>query len=275
MTKKEELEDKAKRAILEKALFRWENAAVISLAMLLSVFDGLFNMVPYVPWWAWAIGGTVGAGALIYSSLTDPTITATAVSEMLRSDFRPERLKDKNLQQKIVEALSYHARLTQVIKERGDDSMIGDELKQVADKMDEWIEELYGLAQRLDRYRRESQMFGRNKQRALNRLKEMEQRFNMEGNPKVREDLQANINSLHYQIKTLEEIEDTMQRAELMLDNKLTAMGTIYLQSTLAGAKEIDSSRAKRLRQEIGEEVMEMDDILVTMDEIYATSGEF
>ncbi|MCB0037120.1 MAG: hypothetical protein KDE51_23980, partial [Anaerolineales bacterium] len=60
-----------------------------------------------------------------------------------------------------------------------------------------------------------------------------------------------------------------------MLDNKLTAMGTIYLQSTLAGAKEIDSSRAKRLQQEISDEVLEMDDILVTMDEIYTSSGEF
>lgn len=275
MNKKEELESKAKQAIWEKAIFRWENAAVISMTMLLSVFDGLFDLIPYIPWWAWTIGGTLGAGALIYSTLTDPNIAATAVAEMLREDFRPERLKDKKLQQRIYEALSYHARLNQVIQERGQDSMIGDELQQVADKMDEWIEEIYGLAQRLDRYRRENQVFGRNRQRALVKLKEMEQRLNMEANPRVREDLQANIEALRYQIKTLEEIEDTMQRAELMLDNKLTAMGTIYLQSTLAGAKEIDSSRAKRLRQEISDEVVEMDDILVTMDEIYASSGEF
>ncbi|MCB0036902.1 MAG: hypothetical protein KDE51_22880, partial [Anaerolineales bacterium] len=170
MSKKEALESKAKQAIWEKAVFRWENAAVISMTMLLSVFDGLFDLIPYVPWWAWTIGGTLGAGALIYSTLTDPNIAATAVAEMLREDFRPERLKDKKLQQKIYEALSYHNRLNQVIQERGEDSMIGDELQQVADKMDEWIEELYGLAQRLDRYRRENQMFGRNQQRALVKL---------------------------------------------------------------------------------------------------------
>lgn len=275
MSKQEELEEKAKQAIWEKALFRWENAALISMTMLLSVFDGLFNIIPYVPSWAWLVGGTLGTGALIYSTMTDPKIASAAVADMLRDDFRPERLKDKRLQQKVHEALSYHARLTQAIGRRDEGSMIGDELQQVADKMDQWIEEIYGLAQRLDQYRAQGQLFGRNKQRAQTRMDELRQRLKMEGNPRVREDLEANIQSLEYQLKTLGEIRDTMERAELMLDNKLTAMGTIYLQSTLADVKTIDSGRAQRLRQEISEEVQEMDDILITMDEVYASSSEF
>lgn len=275
MSKREELEDKAKRAILEKAIYRWENAAVISLTLLLSVFDGLFNVIPFIPWWGWSIGGIAGTAALFYSSLTDPQTAATAVAEMLRDDFRPERLRDKALQRKINEALSYHARLEQTIQERGEDSMVGDELRQVLDRMDEWIEEVYGLAQRIDRYRQENAMFNQNRQRATTRLSELQQRLKMEGSPAVRQELENNVEALQYQLKTLNAIEDTMQRAELMLDNKLTAMGTIYLQSTLAGVKDIDSGRAKRLQQEIADEVQEMDDILVTMDEVYATSGQF
>lgn len=275
MSKREEIEDKAQRAILEKALFRWENAALISMTLLLSAFDGLFDIVPYVPWWGWMIGGTLGTAALVYSSLNDPQAASEAVQEMLQQDFRPERLKDKRLQKKIYEALSYHERLSKTIEERGSDSMIGDELGLILTKMDEWIEEIYGLAKRLDRYQKDREIFGRNHGRVQKRLANLENRLRMESNQKVREELETSIESLRYQIQTLDAIENTMERAELMLDNKLTSMGTIYLQSTLAGAKEIDSGRAQRLRHEIADEVQEMDDILVTMDEIYAQKMEF
>jgi hypothetical protein len=41
----------------------------------------------------------------------------------------------------------------------------------------------------------------------------------------------------------------------------------------LVGAKDIDSGRAKRLRQEISEEVQELENILVAMDDVYASGG--
>jgi hypothetical protein len=41
----------------------------------------------------------------------------------------------------------------------------------------------------------------------------------------------------------------------------------------LAGAKDIDSSRARRLRHEIAEEVTELNDMLVAMDEVYQAEG--
>ena len=272
MSKREEIEEKAKRAILEKSLYRWENAAVISITLLLSVFDGLFDMIPFIPWWGWLVGGALGGGALFYSSLTDPQTAAQAVSEMLRDDFRPERLRDKKLQAKVDEALNYHTRIAQTIQERGTESMIGGELSQVLTRMDEWIEEVYGLAQRIDRYRYDNATLAGNRQRAQTRLNELRGRLKGEANTAVRAELEKNIEGLQYQLKTLNAIEETMQRAELMLDNKLTAMGTIYLQSTLAGVKEIDSGRAKRLQEDIASEVQEMDDILVTMDEVYATN---
>jgi hypothetical protein len=64
-----------------------------------------------------------------------------------------------------------------------------------------------------------------------------------------------------------------MERAELQLETTLSSLGTIYSQTMLVGAKDIDSGRAKRLRQEISEEVQELDNILVAMDEVYASGG--
>ena len=280
MSKRQELEERAKKAILEKSLYRWENAAVISVFSLLAtaewfvqtISNGVNSITP-IPPWGWLVFGALATGALFYSSLTDPATASQAVAEMLRDEFRPQKLKDKRLQAKINEALSYHQRIAEAIEARGEGSLIGDELRQVLERMDEWIEELYGLAQRVDQYRQDSSALGANRNRATTRLAELQQRLKGEGNPKVREELQKNIESLQYQLQTLNAIDETMQRAELLLDNKLTAMGTIYLQSTLAGVKEIDSGRAKRLQQEIANEVQEMDDILITMDEVYASSG--
>jgi hypothetical protein len=55
------------------------------------------------------------------------------------------------------------------------------------------------------------------------------------------------------------------------LENTLSALGTIYSQTMLIGARDIDSGRARRLRQEIVEEVEDLGDILAAMEEVYAT----
>ena len=47
-------------------------------------------------------------------------------------------------------------------------------------------------------------------------------------------------------------------------------LGTIYSQTMLVDVKDIDSGRAKRLRQEISEEVNELQDLILAMDEVYA-----
>jgi hypothetical protein len=79
--------------------------------------------------------------------------------------------------------------------------------------------------------------------------------------------------NLQRQHNTILQLENTMERAQLQLETTLSSLGTIYSQTMLVGAKDIDSGRAKRLRQEISEEVQELDNILVAMDEVYASSG--
>lgn len=64
-----------------------------------------------------------------------------------------------------------------------------------------------------------------------------------------------------------------MQRAELQLESTLSALGTVYSQTLLVGAKDIDSSRAKRLREDIADQVVSLEDLLTSMDEVYADSA--
>ncbi len=264
---KESLEQRAQRAILQYAFFRPESATLIALTILLAFFAPQY--IEFLPWWAWLLGGLAGEAALVFSSLTDADAHRRVVAQMLKDEFHPERLRDSWLQQQVQSAFDYRSRITAAIRERRD-SVLKDHLADTASQLDEWLEEVYGLAQRLDRYKRERDLHLTNRERAERRLRELQKQLEHEETPAVRREIEYNIDSLQRQLEAIVQLEAAMERARLRLENTITAMGTIYTQTMLVGAKDIDSGRAKRLRQEIGEEVNELGDVLSAMDEVYA-----
>jgi hypothetical protein len=265
--KRSSLESRAQRAILQYAFFRPESAIVIALTILLSFFAPQY--IGILPWWTWLAGGVAGEAALVYSSLTDAEAHRRIVARMLKDEFRPERLRDPWLRKQVQDAFDYRGRITAAIRERRD-SVLKDHLADTASQLDEWLEEVYGLAQRLDRYVHERDLHLGNRQRGMARLQELERQLEGEASPAVRRDIEYNLDSLRRQIEAINQLENAMERARLRLESTITAMGTIYTQTMLVGAKDIDSGRAKRLRQEIGEEVNELGDVLTAMDEVYA-----
>lgn len=274
------LEERAQRAILQYAFFRPESAVVLAITLLLTALAAMAGLESvqfpaaletlffYLPWFVWLGGGLVGEGALVYSSLTDPEAHRRVVAAMLRDEFEPERLQNPWLQQQVSEAFDYRSRITAAIRERRD-SVLKDHLADTAGQLDEWLEEVYGLAQRLDRFQVERELHARNRERAQERLKQLEERLPRETAPSVRKEMELNIDSLRRQLQTIGELENAMERARLRLENTLTSMSTIYTQTMLVGAKDIDSGRARRLRQEITDEVQELSDVLSAMDEVY------
>lgn len=275
------LEERAQQAILQYAFFRPESAVVLAVTLLLAALAGmaglesvdfpafLETLFSYLPWFVWLGGGLLGEAALVYSSLTDPEAHRRVVAAMLADEFEPERLHNPWLQQQVSEAFDYRSRITAAIRERRA-SVLKEHLIDTAGQLDEWLEEVYGLAQRLDRYQEERDLHARNRERAQERLAQLQNRLDRETNDAVRQDIENNIESLRRQLRTIEELENAMERARLRLENTLTAMGTIYTQTMLVGAKDIDSGRARRLRQDITDEVQELSDVLSAMDEVYA-----
>jgi chromosome segregation ATPase len=146
--------------------------------------------------------------------------------------------------------------------------VLKNELLATASQIEEWIENMYDLAKRIDRYQAEHQILERDRKKAETRKSQLEQQLRQEDNPAVKQQIQTTLESLQRQLDTLNSLDDTIQRAYLQLENSLTNLGTIYSQTMLVEAKDIDSSRARRLRHEIGEEVNQLHDILVTMDDI-------
>ena len=107
----------------------------------------------------------------------------------------------------------------------------------------------------------------------MERLQQLQAQLRTEDSPAVKTDIEVNISSKRRQLETIDQLDNAMEQARLRLENTLTAMSTIHAQMTLLGAKDIDSGRAQRLRQDIAEEVNELTDILAAMDEVYTTNG--
>lgn len=265
------LKQRAQRAMLQHAFLRWESAVVISLTLLLTVFGS--NLIASVPSWVWLLSGIIAEAALVYSSYTDPETGRKVVAEMLRDEFQPERLHDKGLQQKVEEALDYRSRIESAIRDRRD-SVLKDNLTRTAEQIDDWLENIYSLALRLDRYRSEREVLERDRRRGIERIRQLEQKSREEEDEKVKQQIEVTVEGLRRQIGTIERLENTMERAQLQLESTLSSLGTIYSQTMLVGAKDIDSGRAKRLRHDITEEVKELDNILLAMDEVYASGAQ-
>jgi hypothetical protein len=277
--KRKTLEERARRAILQYAFFRPESALVLAGTIVLTALSILAGSLSdpgliveafaSIPWFAWLVGGLLGEAAIVYSSLTDAEAHARVVAAMLEDEFQPARLQSKDLQEQVREAFQYRSLITGALQERRD-SVLKDQLADTAVQLDDWLEEVYGLAQRLDRYRRERGLHRQNWERGQQRMSELNQLLQRESNPELQKDIQYNIASLQRQLDTIEQLENAMERARLRLENTLTAMSTIYTQTMLVGAKDIDSGRARRLRDEIAEEVNELADVLTAMDEVYS-----
>lgn len=273
------LEERAQRAILQYAFFRPESALVLAGTMIVTALSLLvgdpasgnvaIEAFAQVPWFAWLFGGLLGEAAIVYSSLTDTEAHRRVVAAMLEDEFQPERLQSKDLQQQVRDAFKYRSLITAALRERRD-TVLRDQLADTAAQLDDWLEEVYGLAQRLDRYRRERNLHRQNWEHGQQRLTELQQLLQRESDPALRQDIEFNIASLQRQLDTIAQLENAMERARLRLENTLTAMSTIYTQTMLVGAKDIDSGRARRLQDEIAEEVNELTDVLMAMDEVYS-----
>src|SRR6185369_1203497 len=91
-----------------------------------------------------------------------------------------------------------------------------------------------------------------------------------ETDPAVRSELENQVKQLEQQLTNLEATANSVKRAEIQLESTLSSLGTIYAQMSLLGTKEVDSSRAQRLRLEIQDEVSSLQDTIEAMDEVQA-----
>ena len=271
------LKERLQKAIIQESFFRWESAVVISLTLILATLAAILGVGtdPALPGWLWAViiaAGAAAEGGLVYSSMTDPVFGEKVASKLLHHEFKPERLGSDDLQRKIQQALEYRSRIEAGIRDQ-DSSMLKDELSQTASQIDDWLENMYDLARRIDRYRMDQKIVERDRVRTEKRVSELEKDLRREDDAIVKNQIEVTLEGMRRQLDTIGRLDNTIQRAELQLENSLAHLGTVYSQTMLVDVKDIDSGRARRLRQEISEEVGELNDVLLAMDEVYSAEN--
>jgi hypothetical protein len=136
----------------------------------------------------------------------------------------------------------------------------------------DWVGSVFGLAQRLDRYHNDP-VLQRDQVDLPREIAGLRSRVSREDDQAVRAELDEAIRRKQEQLANLEKLQNTMEKAEYQLEVTLTALGTVYSQIQLIHAKDVDSGRAQRLRDDIADQVAALQGLQETLDEVYGSSA--
>ena len=270
----QELEQKATRAILTRSIYRWESAVIISLTLGLS----LLTMVGVVPvpdfwqWWFWVVLGALGETALVWSSLKDPEFRARAVAEMFREKFNAREIRNAKLRAQVEKALEYRDRIDEAIQE-GREGVLREHLVDVSRGINQWLENLFRLARRLDAYEADT-MIHQDVSAVQPAIEALKKRLSTEDDDTVKRQISQTIAQRQIQGDNLHKLQNVMERAEFQLESTITAMGTVYSQVMILGSRDVASGRAGRLQQDIADQVQGLQDVVKTMDEVYQAGAD-
>jgi hypothetical protein len=216
-------------ARLSHAFFRWESAVTIALTIILVfLFPEPFS---WWQWWYWLALGVAAEALIVLSSLSDIRTSKKVAGEAFRQEFDVRALRDKKLREQMEKALEYRQRIEALVQ-RSEEGVLQEHLRDTTAGVTDWIASIFNIARRLDVYRSD----GGIQKRAR------------------REDLQR--------------LQDTMGKAELQLENALAALGAIYAQLQLIGARDVNSGRTQRLQEDIARQIASLQDIAEAMDEV-------
>lgn len=259
------LRQRIQRAIINNAIFDWRGGVVIAISIVLGFFGP--DLIPGSQWWMWLLGGAAGWGALTWSIIKDPDIATRVAAELLRQKYEPTALKSAESKERLIKAFEYRGRLTDALS-KTKAGVLRDHLEQTLAEIDEWIANLFSLAQRLDTFEsdRTVQNDLKNVPAAIQRD---EARLRSTSDPALRRQIEETLAARRSHLAALQNLQSTIERGKSQMDQTLSSMGTVYSQVLLMDAKDIDSGRAQRLRDDIAEEVKSLHEIVEAMDEVY------
>ncbi len=261
---REHLRQRAWQAILRNAFFSVESAVIIALALI------LFGL-GYQPfdWWQnafWLVFGALAEALYLGVTITDPKAAERAVHLMLAERFDPGDIKNPLARERLKRALEYRRLIGEAAATHS--SAMRSNIQATASELDSWIEQIYRLALRLDQFE-ENAVINRDRRMVPQDLANLQRRLKAEEDPAVRDELKEALQTKQTQLEHLRTLENNIKRADIQLDHTLSALGTVYAQVQLIGAKDVDSARAQRLQTNIREEVLSLEDTIAALDEVH------
>jgi hypothetical protein len=257
--------------LIWNAVFGRRSAFIIAAAIILVGLGVPIPLLSEPPlslspvWWL--------AGLLpLWAAVVGLSVAQAFVSSTLSSDLDLDQIRNTSLRANVRQAIIYRQRINEAAARFADSSM-RHRMRDLADQVDEWVHNIYTLASRLDAFQND-RLIQRDLREVPASIRRLEQRLRDEDDPSVRRELEETIRRRQAHYENLRKLESTMDRADLQLENTLTALGMVYSQMLLLDAKEVDSSKAQRLRENIVAQVNTLHDALAAMEEIYGGSQE-
>lgn len=218
------------------------------------------------------IPAAIVEGLYIFSRFRDDSSHAEVVAEMLKPkvNFNPETIKSENLQERVERALEYWSLIDETIA-KAPDGVLRDRLEKTAREVIHWLQAVYNLAERVDKFHL-NRVIKKDLKTVPEEIEKYKRRLSREDSPDVKQQLERTIADKERQLRTLQSLEDNMEKASYQLDGTLSSLGTIYSQLLLVGSKEEEGSHLNRLQEEISEQVHQLEDLTDAMDEVYQQS---
>lgn len=267
----QEIEQKIRKSLLAYAIYRPESALVIAMTLIFTSLSAL-NMAWFPgEWWLWLSFGLVGEALIVLTTLRDNKFYQRLLDDIFKQTFDIDKLRSPTLQQKVTKALEYHELIVKEIQ-REEDTVLDDYLLNMAHGVEDWIQQIYRLAQGLDAYTNDP-IIARDMESVPHELEQFKQLLAQGAQPAVQAELQKTVALKQAQLDTLQNLRETMTRAQLQLENTLSSMGVIYTQIIQLGSREANPHRLERLQQDMTEQVRALEDISAALDEVYQTAG--
>jgi len=267
------LERRARRVIMWHALLRWESASVIALTLVIPTFlalvargsEGGFSGL----WALVALGVGLLIEAIIFiSSVTDEEENARVVASLLSDQYKPRHLRSHKLRAQLNKALEYQGLIAATLQ-RSQEGVLRDRLARATEPVEDWIEAIYRLAMRLDTFD-QNMVLKRDLRSVPFEIDNFKKRLAQENDSAVEATLRNTIADKERQWEQLSQLQNTMEKAEYQMESTLAALGTVYAQMQAIDLRGAEKGRADRLRQDIDEQVAQLQDLSEAMDEVYA-----
>lgn len=261
------LRDRALTGMIRAAFFSWQAGLIIAICIVLAAFNIQLLGLPSA---AWLLFGLIGVIVYIGVTINDPQAQKQIIGQMLRERYEPNRIKNPAARGRIEKALEYYSAIQSLIATRSGASQV--EFQHTLQEIDDWIAYLFELGQRVDRFD-ENKIINRDRMQSRTELDALQRRLEAEPDERVKAEIRRSIQIKETQLENLKTLENNVKRADIQMDNTLAALGTVYAQMQLIGSKDLDSGRAQRLRNEVHDQVMSLQDTIAAIDEVQSHSA--
>jgi tetratricopeptide (TPR) repeat protein len=163
------------------------------------------------------------------------------------------------------QALAYKRQIDQAIRTASRSSQ-AIHLQQLAAQIDAWTEAIQDLVQRIANLQQDK-LIRRDIKSVPEAIADLEARLKHEPDAAIRAQLQRTLVNRRKQLASLEQLQNTIRRAEIQIESTLSLLGTIYSQ-ILTGQSTSHVADYSRFSAEVDEEVRMLQDQLEALREV-------